>query len=38
MKQQKARKQLAPMDYIAIVGAGINALVICYIIGYWLLH
>jgi hypothetical protein len=38
MAVQKAERRFSLMDYLAIVGGIINAVVICYIVGYWLLH
>jgi hypothetical protein len=38
MTGQKTERRISVMDYLAIVGGVINALVICYIVGYWLLQ
>lgn len=34
--ERRPERRFAPMDYLAIVGAVINLLVIGYLIGYWL--
>lgn len=34
--EHRPERRLDPMDYLAIVGAVINLLVIGYLVGYWL--
>ena len=38
MAEQKPKRRLSLMDYMAIVAGIINMLVICYIVGYWFLQ
>jgi len=38
MKKQHRQIRLEPIDYMAIIAAVINLLVVSYIVGYWLLH
>ena len=38
VKKRSWQYRLEPIDYMAIIAAAINFLVVSYIIGYWLLH
>ena len=38
MIEQKSERRFTPLDYLAIIGGMINAIVIGGIIGYWFLH